>query len=131
MTKDKALHAWFNSAIRMPGGEGYIPFYTSASVPEDAVFPWGTYELVTGAWGDGELGMTVNLWFYTEGEAAPNAAAAELAQKIGLGGVTIPCDEGVIWLKRGAPWCQSVRDETDANIKRRYINVTAEFFTLF
>ncbi len=131
MTKDKALHAWFNSAIRMPGGEGHIPFYTSASVPEDAVFPWGTYELVTGAWGDGELGMTVNLWFYTEGEAAPNAAAAELAQKIGLGGVTIPCDEGVIWLKRGAPWCQSVRDETDANIKRRYINVTAEFFTLF
>lgn len=129
MTKDKALHAWFNAAIRLENGK-QLPFYTTASVPEDVVFPWGTYELMTSAWGDGEVGITVNLWFYTTSEAVPNNAAAAFSRAIGMGGVLIPCDEGCIWLKRGSPWCQSLRDETDSNIKRRYINVTAEYLTM-
>lgn len=123
MTKDKALYAWFNSFG--------IPFYPSTNVPEDAVFPWGTYELITGAWDGGEVGLTVNLWYYTESEAIPNAKAEEMSKAIGLGGVTIPCDGGFIWIKRGSPWCQSLKDEASPMIKRRYINVTAEYMTLF
>lgn len=122
MTKDKALHAWFNSFG--------MPFYTASSVPDDAVFPWGTYEYATSAWNGGDVGLTVNLWFYTESEAVPNAKAQELSEAIGFGGVTIPCDGGFIWLKRGSPWCQSLKDEIDPTIKRRYINVTAEYLTL-
>lgn len=63
MTKDKALYAWFN-------GFG-IPFYPTTSVPENFIFPWGTYELVTSAWEDGEVSLTVNLWYRTESEAVP------------------------------------------------------------
>lgn len=122
MTKDKALHAWFNSFG--------IPFYTTSSVPDDAVFPWGTYELITSAWDGGEVGLTVNLWYYTESEAIPNAKAEEISKAIGLGGVTVPCDGGFIWIKRGSPWCQSLRDETSPTIKRRYINITAEYQTI-
>ena len=48
----------------------------------------------------------------------------------GKGGKTIRCDEGIIWIKKGTPFCQNLSDETDADIKRRYINVTAEFLTL-
>lgn len=129
MTKDKALHAWFNSSVHIPGTDRYLPFYPASAVPDDAVFPWGTYELVTGAYGSGDAAMSVQLWFYTESEAMPNEAAAELSRHIGLGGAKIRCDEGGIWLKRGSPWCQSLRDENDINIKRRYINVAAEFFT--
>lgn len=121
MTKDKALYAWFNTFG--------IPFYPTTSVPEDAIFPWGTYELVTSAWDGGEVSLTVNLWYYTESEAIPNAKAEEISKAIGYGGVTIPCDDGFIWLKRGSPWCQCLRDETDATIKRRYINITAEYMT--
>ena len=120
MTKDKALYAWFNN---------FMPFYPASSVPGDVMFPYGTYELITDSLYGGEVGLTVNLWFYTESEADPNDKAQEFAQYIGLGGAVIPCDEGYIWIKRGTPWSQSLVDESDAKIKRRYINVTAEYLT--
>lgn len=120
MTKDKALYAWFNNLM---------PFYPASSVPGDVVFPYGTYELITDSLYGGEVGLTVNLWFYTESEADPNDKAQEFAQYIGMGGAVIPCDEGYIWIKRGTPWSQSLADESDAKIKRRYINVTAEYLT--
>lgn len=120
MTKDKALHAWFSK---------FLTAYPTSSVPKDAVFPWLTYELVTGAWDSGEIGLTVNLWYHTESEAIPNKKAQEISDAIGLGGAIVPCDGGYIWIKRGTPWCQSIAVEGDADIKRRYINVTVEYLT--
>lgn len=122
MTKDKALHAWFQSFG--------LPFYPASSVPDDVVFPYGTYELITSAWEEGEVGMTVNLWYYTTSEAAPNAKAQEISNSIGLGGTLIPCDGGAIWIKRGSPWCQNLTYDEDHNVKRRYINLTAEYLTM-
>lgn len=126
MTKAEALYAFFSSFG--------IPAYASSAVPEDAVFPWLTYDLSTSAWdGDNgsEVSLTVNLWYYTTSEAAPNAKADELSKAIGYGGKLLPCDEGVIWLKRGSPWCQSLHDDSDSMIKRRYINITAEYMTFY
>lgn len=121
MTKAAALHQFFSSFG--------MTAYTATSVPEDAVFPYLTYELITSAWEGGEVGLTVNLWFYTTSEAVPNAKAEELSEAIGMGGKILRCDGGYIWLKRGSPWCQSLADETSPTIKRRYINVTAEYLT--
>ena len=75
------------------------------------------------------MSLTVNLWYRTESEAIPNAKAQELSDAIGMGGKVIPCDEGYIWLKRGSPWCKNLADEVDSAIKRRYINMTAEYLT--
>lgn len=122
MTKAAALQAFFERFG--------IPAYPVSSVPDDATFPWLTYELVTGAWEEGEVSMTVNLWYYTSSEAIPNAKAEEISRTIGLSGISVPCDGGFIWLKRGSPWCQNLRDETDPTIKRRYLNVTAEYMTI-
>lgn len=121
MTKAAALQAFFSSFG--------IPAYTASSVPNDAVFPWLTYELVTGAFDGAPISLTVNLWYYTDSEAVPNAKAQEISDEIGRGGKVVPCDGGYIWIKRGSPWCQSIIDETNKNIKRRYINVTADFLT--
>ena len=121
MTKAAALHQFFNQ---------FLPFYPASSVPKDVDFPYGTYEPVTDAWEGGEVGLTVNLWYYTTSEKAPNDKAQEMSAAIGMGGVQVPCDGGAIWLKRGSPWCQSLHDSTDTNIKRRYINVTAEYLTI-
>ena len=41
----------------------------------------------------------------------------------------MPVDGGVLWLKRGTPFAQSMGDETDDLIKRKYLNITAEFLT--
>ena len=121
MTKDKALHAWFQSFG--------VPFYPASSVPNDVLFPYGTYELITSAWDEGEVGLTVNLWYYTESEAIPNTKAEEISNAIGMGGTLVPCDGGAIWIKRGSPWCQNLRDDSAPNIKRRYLNITAEYLT--
>lgn len=121
MTKAAALHQFFNS-FGMTG-------YTAASVPEDAVLPYLTYTPIFDAWGGEPVSLTVNLWFYTTSEATPNAKAQELSDVLGIGGKILRCDGGYIWLKRGSPWCQSLSDETDRNIKRRYLNVTAEYLT--
>ena len=120
MTKNKALYSWFNR---------FMDFYRSSSVPGDVEFPYGTYEYIDSAFDVGEVGLTVNLWFRTESEAIPDEKAQELSKRIGYGGVTIPCDEGYIWLKRGSPFCQSLTYENDPAIKRRYINITAEYLT--
>lgn len=122
MTKAAALYQFFASF----GMEAYA----STSVPDDVTFPYLTYDLITNVWDGGEVGLTVNLWFYTTSEAVPNAKADELSEAIGLGGKVLPCDDGYIWLKRGSPWCQSLSDETSPTVKRRYINVTAEYLTL-
>ena len=61
MTKAAALFEWFN---------GFLPAYPASNVPKDVTFPYLTYELVLGAWGDEDIGITVNLWYYTESEAA-------------------------------------------------------------
>ena len=121
MTKGAALQAFFSQ---------FMDAYAASAVPEDVTFPYLTSELITSAWDGGEVGLTVNMWFRTTSEKEPNAAVDKLSKAIGLGGVQIPCDDGVIWLKRGSPWAQSLTDETDKTIKRRYINVTAEYLTL-
>lgn len=121
MTKEAALQAFF---------EQFLPSYAASAVPNDVEFPYLTHELITSAWEEGEVGITVNLWYYTTSEAAPNAKARELSAAIGMGGVQVPCDGGAIWLKRGSPWCQSLKDDADSTIKRRYLNVTAEYLTV-
>lgn len=123
MTKEAALKAFFESFG--------IPAYPSSAVPDDVIFPYLTYDMVTDAWESGPVGITVNLWYYTTQESPPNAKARELSQRIGIGGAIIKCDEGYIWLKRGSPWCQSLQDEADKNIKRRYLNISAEFLTAY
>ena len=94
MTKDKALHAWFSQ---------FLAAYPTSNVPEDAVFPWLTYELITGSWESGEIAMTVNLWYYTESEAVPNAKAQEIADAIGMGGAFVPYDGGPILRHHAEP----------------------------
>ena len=120
MTKEAALQAFF---------EQFLPSYAASAVPEDVVFPYLTYELITSAWEEGEVGLTVNLWYYTTSEAAPNAKVREISKAIGMSGILAPCDDGAIWFKRGSPWAQSLTDSTDEKIKRRYLNVTAEYLT--
>lgn len=120
MTKEATLQAFF---------EQFLPSYAASAVPDDVEFPYLTYELITSAWEEGEAGLTVNLWYYTTSEAAPNAKVREISSAIGMSGTLVPCDDGAIWFKRGSPWAQSLTDGTDTRIKRRYLNVTAEYLT--
>lgn len=121
MTKGAALQAFFDGFS--------VPAYPAAAVPSGAEYPYLTYDAVFDSFPGGEVSITANLWYYTSAEAEPNAKAQEIAEAIGYGGVTLRCDDGYIWLKRGSPFCQALSDASDHNIKRRYINISAEYLT--
>lgn len=123
MTPEAAIYQFMN-------GFG-IPAYASSSVPSDATFPYITYDIVLGEWLGGDVNMPVNVWYRGESESAPNAKVREIYDTIGLGGVALRCDYGLLWLKRGSPWAQAVTIEgEDEKIKRRYVNVNIEFLTV-
>ena len=108
-----------------------IPAYAATSVPDDAEFPYLTYDLATGDFMDGELAMAVNLWYRGDSEAEPNAKAREIAERITSGGRIIAFTCGAVWIKKGSPFCQSMGDTADDKIKRRYINLNLEYIALY
>ena len=120
MTKEAALHQFFNS---------FLPAYEENTVPDWAEMPYITYSLVTGDILSGENRLSCSLWYMDNSWTAINEKTREIGEKIGLGGTTLKCDGGVIWLKKGAPFAQSMGDANDDMIRRKYINITAEFLT--
>ena len=120
MTKAAAIYQFWNSFG--------LTAYEENTVPDDAVFPYITYQLVTDSF-DREVPVTASLWYRSESWTDINAKTEEISQKISRGGKIIPFDGGAIWLKRGQPFAQNMGDESDDLIKRKYLNVTAEFIT--
>ena len=120
MTKAAAIYQFWSSFG--------LAAYEENTVPADAAFPYITYQLVTDSF-DREVAATASLWYRGESWTAINAKTEEISQKISRGGKIIACDGGVIWLKRGQPFAQSMGDESDDLIKRKYLNITAEFMT--
>ena len=120
MTKAAAIYQFWNSFG--------LTAYEENAVPHDATFPYITYQLVTDSF-DREIPLTVSIWYRSESWTGLNAKTEEISHKISRGGKVIPCDDGAIWLKRGQPFAQSMGDESDNLIKRKYLNITAEFMT--
>lgn len=120
MNKAAAIHQFWS-------GFG-LTAYEENTVPSDAVFPYITYQLVTDAF-DNDVPMTASLWYRGESWVDINAKEREISAYIGIGGVIIKRADGRIWLKKGTPFAQNMGDESDNLIKRKYLNVTAEFLT--
>ena len=120
MTKAAAIYQFWNSFG--------LKAYEENTVPDDATFPYITYQFVTDSF-DREIPLTVSIWYRSESWTGINAKTEEISQTISRGGKIISCDGGAIWLKRGQPFAQSMGDESDNLIKRKYLNITAEFMT--
>ena len=120
MTKAAAIYQFWS-------GFG-LTAYEENTVPEDADFPYVTYQLVTDSF-DREVVPTASLWYRSESWTAINAKTEEISAHIGMGGKIIKCDGGRIWIKRGQPFAQNMGDESDDLIKRKYLNLTFDFLT--
>ena len=120
MTKAAAIYQFWN-------GFG-LTAYEENTVPTDATFPYITYQLVTDSFYR-EIPLSASIWYRSESWTGINAKTEEISRTIGRGGKIIHCDGGAIWLKRGQPFAQSMGDESDDLIKRKYLNITAEFIT--
>ncbi len=119
MTKEAALYQFWSSFG--------LTAYEENSVPAQAEFPYISYEVITDNMG-AKIGLTASLWYHTGSWVTPNAKAQEIADVLSNTGLTIPCDGGALWLQRGQPWALSLTEE-DQNIRRKYLNITAEFLT--
>lgn len=119
MTKAAAIYRFWND---------FLTAYEENSVPDDAVFPYITYQLVTDSF-ENEVSMAVSLWYRGTSWTEANAKAEEISAYIGVGGVILNCDSGKIWIRRGSPFSQNMGDESDDLIKRKYLNISAEYFT--
>ena len=123
MTKEAALYNFWS----MFG----LPAYEENSVPsgeDGAEFPYITYQVVTDSFGN-DVALTGSVWYKSTSWKEANAKAQEISNVLSRGGVTIACDGGIIWLRRGVPFAQSMGDDSDDLIKRKYINLVAEFMT--
>lgn len=120
MTKAAAIYQFWS-------GFG-LTAYEENTVPEDAAFPYITYQLVTDSF-DRDVAATASLWYRGESWTVINAKTEEISAHIGLGGKIIKCDGGRIWIKRGQPFARNMGDESDDLIKRKYLNLTFEFMT--
>lgn len=124
MTKASALYNFFSSFGIEAYEETLVP--TGEEAPK---FPYLTYQLVTDSF-DNEVIIPVSLWYRSEASLlALNSKTEEISQRIGRGGVFLDCDGGKIWIKRGSPFAQTMSDPEDNTIKRKYINITAQFLT--
>ena len=120
MTKAAAIYQFWNIFG--------LTAYEENTVPDDATFPYITYQLVTDSF-DREVPVTASLWYRSESWTDINAKTEEISADSGIGGKIIKCDGGRIWIKRGQPFAQNMGDESDDLIKRKYLNLTFEFLT--
>lgn len=117
MTKEKALHKFWSSF-------GW-QFYDENTVPDDALLPYGTYNVVVDSIGT-NVALSVSLWQRSKSWVGVTEKADEINAAIGMGGVMVPYDGGCIWIRRGHPFTQRMSDEDDG-IRRMYLNITAEY----
>lgn len=108
-----------------------VPAFEENCVPtgdEAPFFPYITYNVSTDSFG-AEVSLVSFLWYRGTSWRDANAKAEEISEEIGRDGIFLKCKGGAIWLKRGVPFAQSMGDPSDTAIKRKILNVTAEFIT--
>lgn len=120
MTKAAAIYKFWS-------GFG-LPAYEENSVPTGSEFPYITYQLVTDSFGSPTY-MSASLWYYGTKWTDINAKAEQISRTIGKGGKSIPCDGGGIWITRGKPFAQNMREPDNDMIRRKLLNITAEYIT--
>lgn len=120
MNKEQALHSFWNSFG--------IPFYDENSVPDDAVMPYGTYQVITSSFDD-RLTLFGSLWYRSNSWEAISNKKDEIAAMIGHR-LTIAIDDGYLVIHRGNGFAQRMGDEDD-KVRRILITIDVEFLTEF
>ena len=122
MTKTQALLEFFNSFG--------VDAYPNTAVPDKAKLPYMSYEVKTGSFGNLPVPIGVSLFYHTDSESVPNAKAEEIGKRLGDGGATVRCDDGLLWIKKGDPFCLNQNVQDDNSTKLRFMNMYIEFITL-
>ena len=121
MDKRQAIYTFWSSFGLFAYDENSVP--TGANAPS---YPYITFSSAIDEF-DVETALHASLWYRSDNWIAINAKMDQIDLVLSHGGIMLDCDNGAIWLKKGSPFEQSMGDETDDMIKRKLINVIAEF----
>ena len=125
MTKAEAFYQFFSSFALDTYEENSVPGNEDGGSPS---FPYLTYELITGSFGD-EIPISFSVWYKSTSWKEANRKADEIEKYLGRAGVHVPCDGGSIWFKRGTPFAERMGDASDQILKRISMNLSVEFWT--
>lgn len=101
--------------------------YDENTVPDDAQMPYITYSVVTDSL-DYIVILNGSLWYRSYSWAEIQRKADQISAFLGIHGKVYKLDYGYLYLYRGTPFAQRMRDEDDT-VRRIYFNVNGEFLT--
>ena len=120
MTKEAALYNFWS-------GFG-IPAYEENTVPTNANFPYITYQVVVGSFGNGIM-LTASVYYRSESWNEINEKTREIQRAMKGNGGSLHCDGGGIRLLPEQQFAQNMGDESDDMIRRKYLSYVAYFNT--
>jgi len=119
MDKNHALNNFWNSFG--------IPAYDSMAVPDDAKYPYITFTVADGEFGD-SVALSSSVWYRSTNWTGVTDKTEQISRAIGRGGKMISYDGGSIWIRKETPFSQRMDDPNDDMIRRMYLQYSLDFF---
>lgn len=108
-----------------------VPAYDENSVPDDVIYPYITYSVVDDSLGN-MVPLSASIWYRSSSWAEVESKKNEITKCIGeFGFLSLPVDGGYIFMTKGTPFAQRMRDPSDDLVKRMYLNLSVEFLTAY
>lgn len=121
MTKGQAVQQFWS-------GFG-LTAYDETTVPDNAPFPYITYTIQTDSFENAVM-TTASIWYRSYSWAEISEKAEEIARAIvKMNPPSIKIDGGRLYITKGVPFAQRMREESDDAIRRIILNVDLEFMT--
>lgn len=121
MTKGQAIQKFWESFD--------LTAYDETTVPDNAKYPYITYSVETDSIGNTVM-TNASLWYRSYSWKEISEKAEEIAKKIvTMYPPTIDIDDGRIYVTKGVPFAQRMREESDDAVRRVILNVNFEFLT--
>lgn len=121
MTKGQAIQKFWESFD--------LTAYDETTVPDNAKYPYITYSVETDSIGNTVM-TNASLWYRSYSWKEISEKAEEIAKKIvTMYPPTIDIDDGRIYITKGVPFAQRMREESDDAVRRVILNVNFEFLT--
>lgn len=124
MTKLQALNS-FLSSFGLDAYEENSIYAADTALP----LPYLTYNVQLDNYRGGARPLVVTAWYRTTTPKPLEDIETAIAQRVGIQGTVIPCEDGYILIKRGTPFAQFLDVPADKFVKRVIINLSVEYNT--
>lgn len=121
MTKGQAIQEFWESFG--------LTAYDETTVPDDAPFPYITYQVHTGSIGDVCI-VNTSLWYRSYSWKEISEKTEEISEAIAkMYPPSIKINGGRLYITKGAPFAQRMGDASDDSIRRMLLSINYEFLT--